>query len=87
MNIFKFFIPKSDAREFEAIETYIVEWYSRYGKFSDNVQKNHQAFTSEDDAKAFKARLDDANKLIGNTSQTTVKIRKQETPNGMMSND
>jgi hypothetical protein len=71
-------IPNGETKEINTGDMWVVTWIRRYGEFSSNVTKCFQAFFIEQDAKDFKKSLDDANKLIGNTSQTHVSIEKQK---------
>lgn len=59
------------------IDTYIVNWWSRYGMFSDSEEQNYQAFTSKEEAEAFAHELRRAFKLIGTTYHSKVTVKKQ----------
>lgn len=73
INIFK----KETKQLNSGVDTWVVEWTRRYGKFSDDTEQCFQAFTDEDEAKEFADSLRRAHKLIGNTSGTTVTVKKQ----------
>ncbi len=55
-------------------ETYRVEWFSRWGQYSSDVQKECEFFTEKDDAEKFKKELDNAFAFIKHTSQNEVKL-------------
>lgn len=61
----------------EVTELWSVRWYRRDGEYSHNTEKCCEFFTSEDDAKIFKQRLDDAFKLLRYSSGTNVELRKE----------
>lgn len=58
-------------------EIWVVEWTRRYGAFSGNTEQCYQAFTDKEEAYDFAESIRRANKLIGNTSQTSVTVTKQ----------
>ena len=60
------------------VDTWIVEWTRRYGKFSDDTEQCYQAFTNKEEAEDFADSIRRANKLIGNTSGTYVSVSKQK---------
>ena len=73
INIFK----KGTKQLNSGVDTYIVEWTRRYGKYSDEIAKCYQVFTDKEEAEEFADSIRRAHKLIGNTSGTTVYVRKQ----------
>lgn len=71
-------IFKSESRKLHTdIDTYIVHWWNRYGEFHYEEKENYQAFTSEEEAKAFAHELRRAFKLIGTTYHSEVTVKKQ----------
>jgi hypothetical protein len=70
-------IPKQGNEQLDTVDMWVVSWESRYGKFSGEVEMNFQSFFDYEDAFKFKRTLEDANKLIGNTSGTKVDIQKK----------
>ena len=70
-------IPTQDKIEIESVDMFVVSWWRRYGKFNSDLEKCYRSFFTEDDAILFKNALDEANKLIGNTSNTRVEISRQ----------
>ena len=60
------------------VDTWVVEWTRRYGRYSGDTEQCYQAFTDKDEAKAFAEEIIRANKLIGNTSQIGVFVKKQK---------
>ena len=73
INIFK----KGTQELKSGVDTWIVEWTRRYGKFSDDTEQCFQAFTDENEANEFADSIRRAHRLIGNTSGTTVTVKKQ----------
>jgi len=71
-------IPNGEVEEIETQDMWVVSWSSRYGRFSGEIKTRFQAFFKEEDAIALKKALNDANKLIGNTSDTDVYIEKKQ---------
>lgn len=59
------------------IDTWVVEWTRRYGRFSDETEQCFQAFTNEEEAEEFADSIRRAHKLIGNISGTRVFVKKQ----------
>lgn len=75
----KILVPSGQQVELEGIETWMVRWKSVIvAPFGAQAQDRAQAFTSEEDAKAFKKALEDANKLLRNCFDLQVKITKEE---------
>lgn len=60
------------------VDTWVVQWTARYGKFHDETEKRYQAFTSKQEALDFADSIRRAHKLIGNRaiSETTVTVTK-----------
>ena len=74
INIFK----KGTRQLTSGVDTWVVEWTRRYGKFSDNTEQCFQAFTNKHAAEAFAESIKRAHRLIGNTSGTYVSVSKQK---------
>lgn len=74
INIFK----KGFKQLHTGVDTWIVEWTRRYGRFSDDTEQCYQAFTDENEANEFADSIKRAHKLIGNTSGTRVRVYKQD---------
>ena len=68
-------IPNYETDQLDTVDMWVVSWESRYGKFSGETEMNYQSFFTYEDAIKFKTALDNANKLIGNTSGTIVDIQ------------
>lgn len=78
MGIIKIF--KKGNRELQTgVDTWVVEWTSRHGKYSGETKKRYQAFTDKGEAEAFAESIRRAHKLIGNTDcgETLVTVTKQ----------
>jgi len=71
-------IFKKGVRSVDAVDTWVVSWYKRHGKYMDDEKKAYMAFTNKDDAMAFRDEIDRANALIGNTYHETATIEKQK---------
>jgi hypothetical protein len=71
-------LPTGDTEKVETMDMWVVSWHSRHGEYSGDIKKRYQSFFNEDDARKLKKALDDANKLIGNTSKIEVNIEKQK---------
>jgi len=76
--MFKFLkIPVSnDIKEVRAVQMWEVRWISRYGSYHQDIQKELECFTSEEEAKEFATSLRNAFKLVRNTSEDQVYITK-----------
>lgn len=74
INIFK----KGTRELHTGVDTWVVEWTSRYGAYYTNEKQRFQAFTDKDEAEAFAEDIRRAHKLIGNTYGTGVYVRKQK---------
>lgn len=60
------------------VDTWVVEWTRRYGRFNGETEQCYQAFTDKDEAEVFAEEIRRANRLIGNTSQIDVFVKKQK---------
>lgn len=65
-------------REVEGAEVYLVSWSSRYGEYSNDTKRVAKAFFNYDDAKQFAKSLEDAHKLLQNTTNINIHIEKQQ---------
>ena len=74
INIFK----KGTKQLTSGIDTWVVEWTRRYGRFSGDTEQCYQVFTNKEEAKEFANSIRRAHKLIGNTSGTHVSVKKQK---------
>lgn len=71
----KLIIPKSnETKEVDAVQLWIVEWVSRYGAYSGDLNREFEAFPSKEKADEFADALRKAFKLIRHTSNTGVKV-------------
>lgn len=62
-----------------ALETWVVEWTSRYGSYNGETRQRYQSFTDKIEAEEFADSVRRAHKLIGNTGyETEVTVRKQK---------
>ena len=78
MSIIKIF--KKGNRELQTgVDTYVVEWTCRTGRFSGDVKQRFQAFFDKGEAEAFAESIRRAHKLIGNTcyEEILVTVTKQ----------
>lgn len=63
------------------VDTWIVEWTTyKCGVFVEypRVEKNYQAFTSEDEARDYVDTLNNSMRLLGITSLPSAKVYKQK---------
>lgn len=74
INIFK----KGVKQLTSGVDTWIVEWTRRYGQYSGDTEQCYQAFTNKEEAEEFADSIRRAHKLIGNTSETYVSVKKQK---------
>lgn len=60
------------------VDTWVVQWTARYGRYHDDTEERYQAFTDKQEALDFADSIRRAHKLIGNTvpSETTVTVTK-----------
>lgn len=78
MNIINIF--KNGTKELTSgVDTWVVKWTSRHGRYSSDTRKCYQAFTNKEEADEFADSIRRAHKLIGNTGiETDVSVRKQK---------
>lgn len=76
MNIRKLFFRSEQRTEVEEVELWYVRWTARYGAFSSDTREVTRAFPDKEEAKQFKSALEDAFKLVQNTSENTVYLSK-----------
>ena len=78
MNIINIF--KSGTKELASgVDTWVVEWTSRYGRYYADTQKRYQVFTNKEEADEFADSIKRAHKLIGNVGmETHVYVKKQK---------
>ena len=76
MNLFKrkINIPNETKEQIDTVDMWVVSWWSRYGQYYGDVKRSFQSFFTYEDACKLKRSLEDANRLIGNTSDTQVNI-------------
>lgn len=67
----------NEVKTIDAVQVWTVRWLSRSGPYSGDLRQEVEAFTSEDEAKAFKEALENAYKLLKHTSGTTVTLTKE----------
>jgi hypothetical protein len=73
----KLFTTKdSSIKEVQAVQTWVVSWYSRYGSYSGDVSKEFEVFTDLAIAEQFQKDLEAAFSLIRHTSGTSVVLKK-----------
>ena len=82
MKLIKIF-KKGHRELYTGLETWVVEWTSRYGRYSDDTEKHYQAFTNEDEAEAFAEEIRRAHKLIGNTHYDETRVTVKKHRNGL----
>lgn len=74
-------IFKNGTRQLNSgVDTWVVEWTRRYGKYNGDTEQCFQAFTNKDEAEDFANSIRRAHKLIGNTcwSETEVIVKHQK---------
>lgn len=66
-------------KEAEGAEVWLVSWTSWYGstRYPDHTV-NYKAFLIKEDAELFAESLEDAHKLLQNSTDLSINIRKQE---------
>ena len=76
INIFK----KGTRQLNSGVDTWVVEWTRRYGKYHGDTEQCYQAFTDKDEAEDFADSIRRAHKLIGNScwSETQVDVKYQK---------
>lgn len=79
MGLFSFLIPSGETKETQGLETWVVEWRHMEGWSSNypDIKPSYQAFTDYEKAAEFKKRLQEAHKLLGNSINNKVEIKKQ----------
>jgi len=79
MNLFKrkMNIFQEEKEQIDTVDMWVVSWRSRHGEYSGDTKMNFQSFFTYEDACKLKRALEDANKLIGNTSGTRVEIEQR----------
>lgn len=78
MKLTKLFFRDTQTTTVDAVESWEVRWYSRYGSYNNDIRPEVRAFPSQEEAHAFKHALEDAFKLIKHTSGTQVTLEKQD---------
>lgn len=69
--------PKTnETKQIDAVQMWEVRWRSRQGEYSGDTRPELEAFTSEEDAKAFAESLKAAFRLIRSTNGTRVELQK-----------
>lgn len=74
INIFK----KGTQQLNSGLDTWVVEWTRRYGHYYGDTEQCFQGFTNEEEANEFADSIRRAHKLIGNTSENYVSVKKQK---------
>ena len=70
-------VPKQNTtKEVQTVQLWVVEWTSRHGKYSWDTKQEFEAFTSKEEAEAFKLSLENAYRLVKHSSGIAVKISK-----------
>lgn len=64
--------------EVEGAEIYLVSWTARFGSYNYDVKRVAKAFFNYDDAKQFAKSLEDAQRLLQNTTNLNINIEKQQ---------
>lgn len=77
MNLNKLFFRDKTKTSVDAVECWEVRWRSRFGEGFIDVKPEVRVFHSKAEANEFKNALVDAFKLIKNSSDCLVKIKKQ----------
>lgn len=65
-------------KEVEGAEIYLVSWTARFGPYNYDVKRVAKAFFNYDDAKQFAKSLEDAQRLLQNTTNLNINIEKQQ---------
>lgn len=65
-------------KDIQVVQLWYVRWRSRYGDFSNDTRPEVEAFTSEEEAKAFALSLRNAFSLIKHTAGTNVTVTKEK---------
>lgn len=64
-------------KEAKGAEVWIVSWEARFGDYKGETKHVAKAFLLEEDAGQFAQSLKDANKLLQNTNDICLTIKKQ----------
>ena len=79
MNLFKkIFIPKREEKSLNAYESWVVQWFSRDGAFSGDLNKEFEVFLSKKEADYFANQLRESFKLIRHSSNAKVLVYKMD---------
>lgn len=78
MNVKKIFFRDKQEQAVDVYEGWEVRWYSRHGAYSGDIKPEVKIFPNEEHAQDFKKALEAAFNLIKHTSQSTVRLIKQE---------
>ena len=71
-------VPENnETKQIDVVQTWEVRWRSRHGEYSGDTREQVEVFTDEQAAKDFETALDNANKLLRNTSNTHVSVKKR----------
>jgi hemolysin-activating ACP:hemolysin acyltransferase len=65
-------------KEAKGAEVWMVYWVARYGDCSCETENVAKAFLTKEDAELFAKSLHDAQKLLQNTNDIEVNIKKQK---------
>lgn len=65
-------------KEVEGAVVYLVSWRSRHGEYSGDTKRVAKAFFNYDDAKQFAESLEDAQRLLQNTTNLNIEIEEQK---------
>lgn len=65
-------------KEVEGAEVYLVSWTARFGAYSSDTKRVAKAFFNYDDAEQFAESLEDAQRLLQNTTNLNINIEKQQ---------
>ena len=69
-------IPSTEKIEIEAVESWSVRWFSRYGSYSGDIREEVEVFINKDEAALFAQSLRDAFKLIRQENKIEVRLIK-----------
>ena len=65
---------QTNVKNVDAVKLWIVTWYSRNGKYSGDIEKEYEAFASEEAANEFVESIKKAYALLRHTSGTEVNV-------------
>lgn len=77
-NFKKLIMPTGDQKEVDAVQTWRVEWTSRYGEYSHNTKEEVEIFTDKAVAEEFGEQLRAAFKFLRHTSNTKVIVKENK---------